>query len=201
MRGGTREVIPRNHSGEDELGRNVIFKDFWQKCWFWSVLKSNLFKWGCPLTAATSKLATWRIIHIWGLPSLPEFQNYIALRTPVIIPRDSALSHTHTERTDSGSRFILITMWPALDQPQQGSGARVMCSALHAGGSSPVPPLPPWGQIFCRGRRPPPPLLRLQNALIWKESGLERKIGLGPKQMHHCLFLWCSHLWTGRSFR
>lgn len=171
--------------------RNVDFEVFW---------RTNLFK-GGPPTVATSKLAACRTDHIWGLPNFPEFQNYIVLKKPFITPWDSVLTHIHTECTDNGSHFILIMVRPALDQPWQGSGARVMCSALHAGGSSLLFCPCHLRADFSAGVGDHPPRSDCKMLSYAKKAGLNLKIGLGPKRMHHCLFLQCRHLWTGRSFR
>lgn len=94
----------------------------------------------------------------------------------------------------------VIIVWPALDQPWRGSEARVMCSALHAGGTSPILPLPLEGRFACRGMETTM-LCSDCKMLSYRKEMSHLKIGLGPKWMQSGLHLQGRCLWAGGSFR
>lgn len=55
--------------------RNVDFAEASEK-----TCKYIYFNKGHPPALAASKLSTWRMIYVWALTSLPEFQSYIIFK-------------------------------------------------------------------------------------------------------------------------
>lgn len=146
----------------------------------------------------------WQLQN-YPLRELPTFEESLIFQNSKItlhfkssctIPWDGALTHIHTEQTADSSRFIFSPwFWPALGQPWQGSGAWVMCSALHAGGSS-LLSLPPEGRSACRVTEATALCLDCRSFSYGKEAAAPVKAGLRPKWMQ-LPTLRCA----GRSFR